>query len=198
MENNLVELKLDRIERYFEAFKNKYEEEYQKNKKTTKTRFIYPTHILTRSIFTSLAFLGTAGLIHIFNNHFLELLTDSYKNVKSENTSTMIEAATTIKDIFSIYAPLIALLLGVFVLVKGFLSYLVNQSEETIEYTKEEYYSKIKSKMIEDLKSDLSDLITENMLIFDSTGLITAPNLETSENKKFFGQIEKKLNLKNE
>lgn len=110
----------------------------------------------------------------------------------------MIEAATTIKDIFSIYAPLIALLLGVFVLVKGFLSYLVNQSEETIEYTKEEYYSKIKSKMIEDLKSDLSDLITENMLIFDSTGLITAPNLETSENKKFFGQIEKKLNLKNE
>lgn len=198
MTNNLVELKLDRIERYFEAFKNKYEEDYQKNKKITRTRFIYPTHILTRSVLTSLAFLGTAGLFYFFNNHFLEILTDSYGNVKPENTSSVIETATAFKNFFSIYAPLIALLLGVLVLFKGFLSYLLNQSEEIIEYTKEEYYSKIKSKMIEDLKSGLSASITENMLIFDSTGLVIAPNLETSENKKFFGQIEKKLNLKNE
>ena len=41
MENNLVELKLDRIDRYFEKFKTKYKSHYELNK-TNKTHLVLP------------------------------------------------------------------------------------------------------------------------------------------------------------
>lgn len=60
---------------------------------------------------------------------------------------------------------------------------------------KKEYYNKIKSIMIEQIQSELSNLITEDMLIFDKDSLIIAPNLNTNENIKLFKQIERELKL---
>lgn len=49
--------------------------------------------------------------------------------------------------------------------------------------------------MIRQIQSELSNLITEDMLIFDADGLIIAPNLNTNENIKLFKQIERELKL---
>lgn len=44
MENNLVELKYDRVNDYFEKFKKKYKEEYRNNNtKGTRVRYNYTT-----------------------------------------------------------------------------------------------------------------------------------------------------------
>lgn len=75
------------------------------------------------------------------------------------------------------------------------IDFFKNIHRETIEYTKKEYYNKIKSIMIEQIQSELSNLITEDMLIFDKDSLIIAPNLNTNENIKLFKQIERELNL---
>lgn len=49
--------------------------------------------------------------------------------------------------------------------------------------------------MLNEIQTDLTTAITENMLIFDTNGLIVAPNLSTNENKKIFGEIERELKM---
>lgn len=78
--------------------------------------------------------------------------------------------------------------------MKSFIDFMRGGHEVQIEYTKKEYYSKIKSTMLNDLKMTLNNQITEAMLIFDKNGLIIAPNLSTNEDKKVYGEIEKRLN----
>ena len=65
--------------------------------------------------------------------------------------------------------------------------------EVEIEYTKKEYYSKIKSVMLNELKETLNNQITENMLNFDKNGLIVAPNLSLNEAKRIFGEANMRL-----
>ena len=65
--------------------------------------------------------------------------------------------------------------------------------EVEIEYTKKEYYSKIKSVMFNELKATLNNQITEDMLIFDKNGLIVAPNLSLNEAKRIFGEVNMRL-----
>jgi hypothetical protein len=48
MENNVVELKFDRVNEYFEKFKKEYDAEYERNK-TSGTRTIVPYHMLKTS-----------------------------------------------------------------------------------------------------------------------------------------------------
>jgi hypothetical protein len=71
---------------------------------------------------------------------------------------------------------------------------MVNSYEITDEYTKTEYYHKIKPRMLEKLHAELHNSITENMLIFDTNGMIVAPNLSTNESRKIFSEAEKSLN----
>ena len=89
-------------------------------------------------------------------------------------------------------------LLGVLslLIVTYLIDFFKNIHKETIEYTKKEYYNKIKSIMIEQIQSELSNLITEDTLAFDIDGLIIAPNLNTNENIKLFKEIERYTNQK--
>lgn len=146
MENNLVELKFDRVNEYFEKFKKEYDAEYERNK-TSGTRTIVPYHMLIRPAVAS-----GMGLIVIF----------------------------------------MALLLIASFLV-NFVRMMAHSYETTIEYTKNEYYRKIKSRMLNKLRTELHDSITENMLIFAKNGLIIGPNLNSNENKKIFGEAERRL-----
>ena len=52
MENNVVELKFDRVNEYFEKFKKEYDAEYERNK-TSGTRTIVPYHMLIRPVVAS-------------------------------------------------------------------------------------------------------------------------------------------------
>lgn len=82
-----------------------------------------------------------------------------------------------------------------FLIVISLIDFFKNIHSETIEYTTREYYKKVKDIMIRQIQSELSNLITEDMLVFDTDGLITAPNLSTNENIKLFKQIERELKL---
>lgn len=64
MENNVVELKFDRVNEYFEKFKKEYDAEYERNK-TSGTRTIVPYHMLIRPAVAS-----GMGLIVVFMAHY--------------------------------------------------------------------------------------------------------------------------------
>lgn len=75
----------------------------------------------------------------------------------------------------------------------NFVRMMAHSYETTIEYTKNEYYRKIKSRMLNKLRTELHDSITESMLVFDTTGMIVSPNLSKNENKKIFSEAERRL-----
>lgn len=180
MENNLVELKLDRIDRYFEKFKTKYKFHYELNK-TNKTHLVFPYQKLIMPAFFS--FIGI----------FTFLLTRIMYSQISGNTAipSFSQAAILLLNILSIAL----LIVFSFLIVISLIDFFKNIHSETIEYTAKEYYNKIKNIMIKQIQSELSNLITEDMLIFDKDSLIIAPNLNTNENIKLFKQIERELKL---
>ena len=51
MENNLVELKFDNVNRFFDELKIKYENEYQNNKTITKEVYVYPIIRILKILF---------------------------------------------------------------------------------------------------------------------------------------------------
>lgn len=84
-------------------------------------------------------------------------------------------------------------MIGVALLLVGFINFTKSSYEIEVTYTKKEYYEKIKTIMLDELRDKLHDSITESMLIFDMNGLIIAPNLSTNESKKIFGEVEREL-----
>lgn len=180
MENNLVELKLDRIDRYFEKFKTKYKSHYELNK-TNKTHLVLPYQKLIMP-----TFFGFIGMITF-------LMTRMMYSQISNNTAipSLTQAAILLTNILSI----VLLISFSFLIVISLIDFFKNIHSETIEYTAREYYKKVKDIMIRQIQSELSNLITEDMLIFDADGLIIAPNLNTNENIKLFKQIERELKL---
>lgn len=101
--------------------------------------------------------------------------------------------------IYRMYEVVAAWIMPVIVLVSlthllvTFIRMMSNSYEVPISYKKIDYYNKIKSRMLNEIQTDLNTSITENMLIFDTNGLIVAPNLSNNENKKIFGEIERNL-----
>ena len=180
MENNLVEWKLDRIDRYFEKFKTKYKSHYELNK-TNKTHLVLPYQkLIMPTLF------GFIGMITF-------LMTRMMYSQISNNTAipSLTQAAILLTNILSI----VLLISFSFLIVISLIDFFKNIHSETIEYTAREYYKKVKDIMIRQIQSELSNLITEDMLIFDADGLIIAPNLNTNENIKLFKQIERELKL---
>lgn len=183
VENNLVELKLYRINRYFEKFKTKYKLHYELNK-TNKTHLVLPYQKLVMPAIFS--FIGIITFL------MTRIIYWQISNSSSSMTlSSFNKAAMLLINILSI------VLLGVLslLIVTYLIDFFKNIHKETIEYTKKEYYNKIKSIMIEQIQSELSNLITEDTLAFDIDGLIIAPNLNTNENIKLFKEIERSLKL---
>ena len=183
MENNLVELKLDRINRYFEKFKTKYKFHYELNK-TNKAHLVLPYQKLIMP-----AIFGFIGIITFLMTRVI------YWEISNFSSSMTLSSFNKTAILF--LNILFFVLLGVLslLIVTYLIDFFKNIHRETIEYTKKEYYNKIKSIMIKQIQSELSNLITEDMLVFDTDGLITAPNLSTNENIKLFKQIERELKL---
>ena len=186
MENNLVELKFDRVNEYFEKFKKEYDAEYERNK-TSGTRTIVPYHMLIRPAVAS-----GMGLIFVFMAHYG--FSDIPK-IKSNNISGAL--SHIIEILFSYVLPAMALVLIASFLI-NFVKMMAHSYEITDEYSKTEYYHKIKPRMLDKLRAELHNSITERVLIFDKYGMIIGPDLSTNENKKVFSEAERKLEQKNE
>lgn len=172
MENNLVELKYDKVNEYFEKFKQKYTNDYEKNK-VKGTKFVRNYY----SLLTSIIIISICPVILTFDFNLPDTVS------KTLNFHTLITQ----------WLVPMFLIMGVALLVKSMLELVQVGHEVEIEYTKKEYYSKIKSTMLNELKATLNNQITENMLIFDKRGLIIAPNLNTNEAKRIFGEANMRL-----
>ena len=175
MENNLVELKYDRVNDYFEKFKKKYKEEHRNNKiKGTRVRHNYTTLF--------------PGVFALFIVPSLLFLMNDLKPI-----STSVSEVWKISQLVNTMITPIVLMVGLALLLLGFVNFMKSSYEIEVTYTKKEYYEKIKTIMLDELRDKLLASITENMLIFDNDGLIVAPNLSTNENKKIFGEVEREL-----
>lgn len=175
MENNLVELKYDRVNKFFEKFKQKYKDDYKNNQtKGTRIKHNYAT-----------LFPGIFALFIVPS--FLFLMND----LKPTNTSD--SEIWKISQLVNTMIIPIVLMVGLVLLLLGFVNFMKSSYEIEVTYTKKEYYEKIKTIMLDELRDKLLASITENMLVFDKDGLIVAPNLSTNENKKIFGEVEREL-----
>lgn len=174
MENNLVELKYDKVNEYFEKFKKKYINDYEENKlkgvKIVRNYYYY-------SFVSSLIIISICPVILTFDFTLPDTVS------KTLNFQTLI--SQWIVPVF--------LIVGVAFLTKSLVDLVRGGHEVEIEYTKKEYYSKIKSVMLNELKETLNNQITENMLNFDKNGLIVAPNLSLNEAKRIFGEANMRL-----
>lgn len=172
MENDLVELKYDKVNEYFEKFKQKYTNDYEKNK-------VRGTKIVRNyySLVSSVIIISICPVILTFDFKLSDTVS------KTLNFHTLITQ----------WLVPTFLIVGVELLVKSMLDFVRGGHEVEIEYTQKEYYSKIKSTMLNELKATLNNQITENMLIFDKRGLIIAPNLNTNEAKRIFGEANMRL-----
>lgn len=183
MENNLVELKYDRINEYFENFKQKYTNNYEKNK-TKGYRTVIPYHMLIDPTIMSVI---SVIAVYVTNT----MLSDLPKT----NSNDMSGAVYRMYEVVSSWIMPVIVLVSLSHLLVTFIRMMSNCYETPISYKKIDYYNKIKSRMLNEIQTDFNTLITENMLIFDTNGLIVAPNLSTNENKKIFGEIERELKM---
>lgn len=183
MENNLVELKYDGVNEYFEKFKQKYTNNYEENK-TKGYRTIIPYHMLIGPTIMSVI---SVIAVYVTNT----MLSDLPKT----NSNDMSGAMYRMYEVVSSWIMPVIVLVSLSHLLVTFIRMMSNSYETPISYKKIDYYNKIKSRMLNEIQTDLSTSITENMLIFDTNGLIVAPNLSTNGNKKIFGEIERELNM---
>ena len=182
MENNLIELKFDRVNEYFEKFKKEYDADYEANKEKG-TRTVIPYHKLITPTVSS----GIVLIAFFIANHVSSVLPKTNSNDISDSSSHM-------SEILSSWVMPAVVLFFIAVFLITIVRVMVNSYEITDEYTKTEYYHKIKPRMLNKLRAELHDSITESMLVFDTTGMIVSPNLSTNESRKIFGEAEKRLN----
>lgn len=191
MENNLVELNYDRVNEYFEKFKKKYKEDYKNNN----IKRTYVGHNYTSLIIGLFMALLPLGFVL-----FMDDIMSAIKNSISTGSSTTVQVDSNASAFSNISDKLIhtwilpvILIMGMVYLLKGVIDFMRSGHEVEVTYTEKEYYEKIKPRMLEELRDKLHSSIKENMLILDTNGLIVAPNLSTNENKKIFGEIERRL-----
>lgn len=169
-----MELKYDKVNEYFERFKKKYTNDYESNK-IKETRIVRNKTLLIN---------GSVMLLSCL----VILIISLYNNPINDNQIKFQQLLT------NLILPGMSILASFFILF-GVIDFIRGGHEVEIEYTKKEYYNKIKSVMLNELRETLNNKITEDMLIFDKDDLIIKPNLNINEAKKLFGEAERRLKL---
>lgn len=194
MSNNLIELKHDRVKRFFDEMIIKYETEYQNNKTITEKIYVSNLRRVLEAIpiilFVITFFGGLIWFIESKPNYTGHRITDEVIKLANEGIIPLL--LTFISVIFAGWAniKLIRAMTG------------TRPSAVTREVTKtlsrKKYFAKIKAEMLYYVRCNLNYAIREDMLIFDKYGMIIGPDLSTNENKKVFSEAERKLEQKNE
>ena len=194
MSNNLIELKHDRVNRFFDELKIKYENEYQNNKTITEKIYVSNLRRVLEAIpiilFLVAFFWGLIWFIESKPNYTGHRITDEVIKLAHEGIIPLL--ATFVSVIFAGWAniKLIRAMTG------------TRPSAVTREVTKtlsrKKYFAKIKAEMLYYVRCNLNYAIREDMVIFDKYGMIIGPDLSTNENKKVFSEAERKLEQKNE
>lgn len=194
MSNNLIELKHDRVKRFFDEMIIKYETEYQNNKTITEKIYVSNLRRVLEAIpiilFMIAFFWGLIWFIESKSDYTGHRITDEVIKLANEGIIPLL--VTFISVIFAGWAniKLMRAMTG------------TRPSAVTREVTKtlsrKKYFAKIKAEMLYYVRCNLNYAIREDMLIFDKYGMIIGPDLSTNENKKVFSEAERKLEQKNE
>lgn len=194
MSNNLIELKYDRVKRFFDEMIIKYENEYQNNKTITEKIYVSNLRRVLEAIpiilFMIAFFWGLIWFIESKPDYTGHRITDEVIKLANEGIIPLL--VTFVSIIFAGWAniKLIRAMTG------------TRPSAVTREVTKtlsrKKYFAKIKAEMLYYVRYNLNYAIREDMLIFDKYGMIIGPDLSTNENKKVFSEAERKLEQKNE
>ena len=194
MSNNLIELKHDRVKRFFDEMIIKYETEYQNNKTITEKIYVSNLRRVLEAIpiiLLMIAFcFGLIWFIESKPNYTGHRITDEVIKLANEGIIPLL--VTFVSVIFAgwVNIKLIRAMTG------------TRPSVETREVTKtlsrKKYFTKIKAEMLYYVRYNLNYSIREDMLIFDKYGMVIGPDLSTNENKKVFSEAERKLEQKNE
>lgn len=194
MTNNLVELNHDRVNKFFEEMIIKYEAEYQNNKTIIEKIYVSNVRRVLEAvpiILIMITFCG--GLIWFIENspnYTRHKLTDEFIKLANEGIIPLL--ATFVSIVFVGWVNI--------QLIKSFTG--IRNNNETREITKtlsrKKYFTKIKAEMLYYVRYNLNYAIREDMLIFDKYGMVIGPDLSTNENKKVFGEAERKLELRYE
>lgn len=195
MENCLIELKHDRVLKFFAETKKKYEEDYRKHSTEIEPSYIgYIIHYFIDGLIILSAVIGV-----IFTLHYIISNPDILYKIFTEDK--IVEQTTNENILYIAFA--VTSIIPVIYFWKRMLTRIVGPAtfripSRKIRVSKRKYYSEIRKDMIYYVRYNLSYSITEDMLIFDKTGLIIGPDLSKKENKKVFSEAERKLEQKNE
>lgn len=194
MSNSLIELKHDRVKRFFDEMIVKYETEYQNNKTITEKIYVSNLRRVLEAIpilLILIAFCG--GLIWFIESkpdYTGHKITDEVIKLANEGIIPLL--TTFISVVFVGWVNI--------QLIKSFTG--TRNNNETREITRtlsrKKYFAKIKAEMLYYVRCNLNYAIREDMLIFDKYGMVIGPDLSTNENKKVFSEAERKLEQKNE
>lgn len=127
MENNVVELKFDRVNEYFKKFKKEYDADYEKNKEKG-TRTVVPYHRLITPTVSSVM-----GLITIF------MIYHVFSELPKTNSNDISGALSHVIEILSSWVMPAMALVFIAVFLVNIVRVMVSSYEITIEYTKTEY-----------------------------------------------------------
>lgn len=195
MENCLIELKHDRVLKFFAETKKKYEEDYRKHSTEIEPSYIgYIIHYFIDGLIILSAVIGVIFTLNyiISNPDILYKIFTEVKIVEQTTNENILYIAFAVTSII----PVIYFWKRMLTRIVGPVTFRIPNRK--IRVSKRRYYSEIRKDMIYYVRYNLSYSITEDMLIFDKTGLIIGPDLSKKENKKVFSEAERKLEQKNE
>lgn len=198
MENNLVNLNHNKVLKFFEDTKTKYEKDYEEQ--CTEVKFVN----IGRFINIIIDLLFILGIFVCVGFLFYYLISSHNDNKLLIFENKIVEQSSSIKEniLYIGYALLIIIgatfWLKILMINTLFSNIVIGFDRRKKKISKRKYFSEIRKDMIYYVRYNLSYSITENMLIFDKYGMISGPDLSTNENKKVFSEAERKLEIKDE
>lgn len=195
MENCLIELKHDRVLKFFAETKKKYEEDYRKHSTEVEPSYIgYIIHHFIDGLIILSAVIGVIFTLHylISSSDILYKIFTDAKIVEQSTNENILYIAFVVTSLI----PVIYFWKRMLIRIVGPVTFRIPSRK--IRVSKRKYYSEIRKDMIYYVRYNLSYSITEDMLIFDKTGLIIGPDLSKKENKRIFSEAERKLESKHE
>lgn len=175
MENCLIELKHDRVLKFFAETKKKYEEDYRKHSTEIEPSYIgYIIHYFIDGLIILSAVIGVIFTLNyiISNPDILYKIFTEVKIVEQTTNENILYIAFAVTSII----PVIYFWKRMLTRIVGPVTFRIPNRK--IRVSKRKYYSEIRKDMIYYVRYNLSYSITEDMLIFDKTGLIIGPRFK--------------------
>jgi hypothetical protein len=198
VENNLVKLNHNRVLKFFEDAKTKYEKDYEEQ--CTEVQFVN----IGRFINIIIDLLFILGIFVCVGFLFYYLISSHNDNKLLIFDNKIVEQSNPTKENILYIGYVLLIIIGATfwlkILMRNtlFSNIVIGFNSRKKKISKRKYFSEIRKDMIYYVRYNLNYAIREDMLVFDKYGMVIGPDLSTNENKKVFSEAERKLEIKHE